>query len=591
MATFWLATFKLGPVAEPQAGAPPMMAGARPLAVPGAHAFAIEVIEEGDECAVLFSIVDNPAAPEELVCQIGFANGAKSCAVWADRGFPLSDAVITKERLDKVSVQTPCFLEPPKGNPAIDYETELISITNSPPAGRAKTSTSLERTAYRQKLRAPDAVFPATQIQEKDFTWTPARKNVRSLGVKQSEFKMAPARFPTLAPFAEGKHEPIGFWSGDVNLPLPRKPKPIEKLRAASRVDAYGVAAFRFEGVEMLGFRMDLGRLGSDFDKGLAELIKPLNFHLKPLEGISTETRSALSDFRYRPASRTVMVELLRYGKMKLLTTSPPLEADDFQSQHELVARILVGRVDDDTAEATDPATFVPSVFVDNPWSKGLGRHAQGFDKRMADFCVSDGNRLVRLRPDGRASKGEREPRPLGSIRQIRLSARSGDPTGGAKLLEIDCPYETIDDWNAFLNIPIQLILGSVSIAPLGWGQMDLLDPEFRRSFARKMVRNAFRSFNSIQPSPIGGAAVTEDLQRAWTWITSEITFDEMVRVARPNGTIGLRFHSHADAPPRWKALCKLLEIQEGGDRRISMPVGSWYRMRCSWNLKVNNGF
>jgi hypothetical protein len=158
-------------------------------------------------------------------------------------------------------------------------------------------------------------------------------------------------------------------------------------------------------------------------------------------------------------------------------------------------------------------------------------------------------------------------------------------------LLAIDCPYETIDDWNAFLNIPIQLGLGSTSIAAMRWGQMDFLDPEYRRSFARRVVRNAFRSFNSIQPSPVGGAAVKEELQRAWAWITGAITFDEMVSVALPNGTIGLTFHSHADAPPKWKALCKLLEIQEGEDRRISMPAGSWYRMRCSWELKVDNGF
>ena len=109
---------------------------------------------------------------------------------------------------------------------------------------------------------------------------------------------------------------------------------------------------------------------------------------------------------------------------------------------------------------------------------------------------------------------------------------------------------------------------------------MDFLEPEYRRSFACKMVKNAFRSFTSIQPSPVGGATVKEDLQRAWTWITGAITFDDRVSVARPNGTIGLTLHSHSDAPPQWKALCKLLEIEEGEERRISMPVGTWYRMR-----------
>ena len=155
------------------------------------------------------------------------------------------------------------------------------------------------------------------------------------------------------------------------------------------RADTFGVAAFRFEDVEVLGFRVDLRRLGHDDDKRLAALIDPLNFHLNPHQ-FSRATRSAVSDFRYRAASQTVMVELLRYGKMKLQETSPPLDVDDFQSQHELLARILVGRVDDDTAQARDPATFVPTIFVDNSWSKSLARSVQGFGKRMADFCISE---------------------------------------------------------------------------------------------------------------------------------------------------------------------------------------------------------
>ena len=82
------------------------------------------------------------------------------------------------------------------------------------------------------------------------------------------------------------------------------------------------------------------------------------------------------------------MVELLRYGKMKLRQPLPSLRKDDYQSQHELLVRLLVGRVDDDTSQARDAAAFVPIIFVDNPWSKVLGRGVQGFDKRMADFCV-----------------------------------------------------------------------------------------------------------------------------------------------------------------------------------------------------------
>ena len=74
---------------------------------------------------------------------------------------------------------------------------------------------------------------------------------------------------------------------------------------------------------------------------------------------------------------------------MKARVPTAPLEVDDSQSQHELVVRLLVGRVDDDTAQAHAPAVYVPAIFVDNPWSKMLGRDAIGFDKRMAEFCVT----------------------------------------------------------------------------------------------------------------------------------------------------------------------------------------------------------
>ena len=71
----------------------------------------------------------------------------------------------------------------------------------------------------------------------------------------------------------------------------------------------------------------------------------------------------------------------------------------DYQSQRELVVRILVGRVDDDTAQARDAATYVPAIFVDNPWSKTIGRDLQGFAKCMANFCAERDGKRVRFAP------------------------------------------------------------------------------------------------------------------------------------------------------------------------------------------------
>ena len=177
-----------------------------------------------------------------------------------------------------------------------------------------------------------------------------------------------------------------------------RKRRPGQRPRARSfdRADYFVGSAFRFEEVEVLGFRIDLDRQGIEtveeslemepdhrrterIDDILEEMIEPLNFHHGPRH---------VSHFRYRPATRTVSLELLRYGRMRLKKEWQDITVDDFQSQHELLIRVLVGRVDDDTGQAHDPATYVPALFVDNPWSKALGREVQGFDKRLADFCI-----------------------------------------------------------------------------------------------------------------------------------------------------------------------------------------------------------
>lgn len=584
MAKFWLATFQLeSPLESSVATA---TSPAVPLAVPGAKAWAVEVIEAENEYAVLFSTVDDAAAPKELECRLGFANGSKPCALWGDRGFPLVDAVITLQG-DSLRIRAPCFLAPP----AMEYEADLVTITNVTPVGAAKSSPALDQAKYQQTLRAPDARFPATRIAAKSVTWLPKRTNVKEFPDVPVNFGLAPSRYPSLAPFKNGPAKSTAIWSGDVDLPkwppaIP--PKPFESM---NRADTFGVAAFRFEDVEVLGFRIDLTRLGRDDDDGLAGLVDPLNFHLDP-NRFSAATRSAVSDFRYRPASQTVMVELLRYGKMKLQETSPPLNVDDFQSQHELLARILVGRVDDDTAQARDPATFVPTIFVDNAWSKSLARSVQGFDKRMANFCISENGMPKPLRPDGRLMKDDREPRPLGSITEILLARASAETADGSKLLELDCPYHSMGDWDAFEKIDLRVALGPLSILPIGWGQTDFGGAEYRRSFARSVTTKTFKGIGSIQPSPVGANPLKETLRKETTWITGTMTYDhDAVRVVRPHGAVGLTFHALRSAPPAWKALCKLLGAEQDQKVDISLPMGNWYRMRCSMDLKINNGF
>jgi hypothetical protein len=88
---------------------------------------------------------------------------------------------------------------------------------------------------------------------------------------------------------------------------------------------------------------------------------------------------------------------------------------------------------------------------------------------------------------------------------------------------------------------------------------------------------------------PVGGK-VKEALRKESTWITGKVSFGKTVRVARPNGTIGLTFHAEKAAPPAWKALCKLFGADEGEKADIRLPAGSWYRMLCSMDLKIDDG-
>ena len=195
-------------------------------------------------------------------------------------------------------------------------------------------------------------------------------------------------------------------------------------LGPVDRTDLFGPPAFRFEDVEVIGFRVDLGAYGRDFTPELERLVEPLNFHLKD---------SPIWDFRYRAATPILLIELLRYGRMRLKSPSPPLVPQDYQSQHELVVRLLVGKVDDDAAQAHDPATYVPAIFVDNPWSKVVGRDVQGFDKRMASFCVPGRGGPVAVLPDGcmHGQRGAaRTPRPTRDSDSAARSTLEASMTG-----------------------------------------------------------------------------------------------------------------------------------------------------------------
>ena len=597
MASFWLATFELNPQAK-----------SGPTAHPAGW-WAIEVIREEHEFAVLLSTVDHPTAPTRLECRVGFANGCNRCDLWRGRGFRLQDAEIRLDG-DVLRVLSAGFL----ANPVIDYAAELLTIAPAIHPGSEKVKSAPKAkgpldVVYSQSQIAPDFAAPATRVRQMPVSWKADRDDLRKLAPFEMKIGLEKARLPSLAMFPTGSQKPIAFWTGSLRLPSwpPEKarkdqrkgPGQVQRPRARSfdRADYFVGSSFRFEEVEVLGFRIDLDRQGIEtvedsvesaghrrterIDDLIEEMIEPLNFHHGPRH---------VSHFRYRPATRTVSLELLRYGRMRLKKEWQDLTVDDVQSQHELLIRVLVGRVDDDTGQAHDPATYVPTLFVDNPWSKALGREVQGFDKRLADFCIEEKDQLIVLRPDGRRQdRPEANPVPLTRITEVRMTRSIGTSPSDLKILELDYPFdrETDDDFD---EIDLDLALGTSSFAPTRWRQSDFGDMEFRRSFAREAIPKTFGGIRSVQVSPIGEPRLLRAWQSEITWITGTFALDGGARIARPNGTVGLTLRAEPSAPRPWRQLCSLVGIPKDGSARLSFPAGSWYRMRCSMDLDIDNG-
>jgi hypothetical protein len=591
MAKFWLVTF----AAEAAEGAAPIWSQ---VAAPDKFdGWAIEVIQEETlgEFAILLSRVDNMKAPKKLQCAVGFANGAKASSIWRDRGFPLVDAIIDNST-GVLQVRSACFL--PESD-QIDYDVELISIPGITEPVSSGERVEPPHASYDQSQEAADYSFPATWIRRRQVGWSPQRTNTVAVTPQTLTLKVTNPRFPALAPLRSGSVVPQAVWHGTMNLPNWPPAFPDDPLKRVNRAQEFGIPPFQFDDVEVLGFRLNLDELGvakeQERARLLNEMIERLNFHFEPLESErepgSPVIRNPIPDFRYQPASSTIMVELLRYGKMRLKEATPPLRAHDFQSQHELVVRILVGRVDEDAAQAHSPATFVPAIFVDNPWSKIVGRSVQGFDKWMADFCVLVDGKLKPLRPDGRLSVDSEKIEELASIREISLVDTTGRRTGERAILKLDCPFDQNENWGAFERINLRLASRSPSSLPLRWGQDDIRDAAFRRSFARSVIPESIRTLRSVQVSPIGEKELLQKWKAETALIEGTFIADDIPQMVIPDGIATLTLRSEETAPKAWKSMCSLLGIPNGEERSVSLAPGNWYRMRCSLELKIRDGF
>jgi len=579
MIDFWLGTFEVWPAGSSASGRnePPQL-------------MAVEVLEDGDDCAVLFSTVDSVRAPQTLRCVLGFTNVVDACNVWRDRGFPLVDAAITRPRNlqgrgdDAFRVVASCFHQAAQ----MDYESTLveISVSAADAASRASAVSAPGLTAtYQQEFRAPDTAQPELTINRQAVTWSPRRSNVYEYSGSsprlEIDFGKSPLRFPSLQPLSSGSISLVSAWRGQ--LELPTRPTVGNVLPPAQVSKILGEPVFRFENVEVLGFRIDLAGFGRDFRADLAAILEPLNFHLRTPD---RSGRRPVLDFRYENAAPTVLIELLRYGRMRAKSPLPPLHPDDSQSQHELVVRLLVGRLDDDSARGYAPAVFVPAIFVDNTWSKIIGRDLLGYDKLLAQFSVSEGGKSVPLLPDGRLpGRLDEPPRPLIDVSHVGLSGSAG----GGPLLDVDLSSSGQTIFDALTALNLNSPLGLSLLAAVRWRMMDFESLEFRGPFASRAVWESLRAFRCVQVAPLVARELGE------TWVSGRFVLDPDLQAGLPSGRADLTLHAipvssgtgAITSPSVWNRLCAMLG--DGRTARLRLPRGSWYRMRCSMNLTIDD--
>lgn len=598
-AQFWLATFERQRPSRDDAGAgPPLLL----LSGGGQQeklALAVDVWRLADEFAVFVSNADRVDEPRSLQCRLCFSNSAQTCDALRDRGFPALEARAEWDEAAGVLKLFAPFFSDAERMEQLPSEPLLAldAVQFEPAPGPDQDPVEI---VYEQLQVAPARDQPDTKLAVQPARWSTRRSTrppATRAGIPVAALR---SRYPTLDPLPrrdEHDPSPTTIWTGVLvpaagqvgglselvrNLPdrLPARAarqgaigsRPAQVIE---RTDAFFAPAYRFDDVEVIGFRIDLGEFGDAADEMLAGLVEPLNFHF-------AESTGAMSDFRYRPASRTLMIELLRYGKMRLDRPTPPLSTTDYQSQHELLVRMLVGVVDDGTAQARDPATFVPAIFVDNPWSKLLGREVQGFDKRLAHFCLSN---HTPLSPDGRLPKpGPHDaPEPLGNVAEVRLVERLGPDGGGTSpVLTLNCAPEKYANWDEFDPVDMRLALVNSAFFGAQWRQSDFDAVEFRRSFARTVFTQNLLGFRSVQASPV------DDRRLDKAWITGRFTIDD-VRVVFPAGVATLTLHEVESAPSAWNRLCRLISGSATA-AEIDLPTGDWYRMKCSTDLQVDDG-
>jgi len=538
-------------------------------------------------------LCSRPTGVGKLASMVGFSNDPIHCEEMTARGFEFIEARVVLKQAEApkgihLYVYAPAFVGPSAPPYEINYEHELLRIgpVEFPSPKEPRVREKRPR-GYAQNKFTPDLLSPATMLRRTSVEWSLDRWDVVELKSTVKSY-VPPLRWPRTS--ASGHHDAVTSWMG-VILPPPvnttaRTPSESPPLPPRSAIwgkrghegaprrvkhpARYGSSESRFRNLEVLGVRLDIPRFESSGptasggmeqqerqEKKLYKLVEPLNFHL-PNNDETDLPDCSRPDFHYRPATSSVTLELLRYGRMGIPKELAGMTPHDFQSQHELIVRTVVGRVDEDACQGQEASTFVPAIFVDNTWSKFMGRHFCGLDKRLAYFCVDEGGDEGR-RDNGRRPRGEKRtvrplspydaadirdnPVPLSRIVQVRLAPwtlpESEQGVGEEELLnfvgqpddlnllsveakmkivtdvrsrlaklgplvyELDCDPETIDGWDDFRPAPTEAILGSSPLGARPFRQDDFEEAEVRRDFARAAGKSVSGSFTAVQATPL----------------------------------------------------------------------------------------
>ncbi|MEN9631189.1 MAG: hypothetical protein RJA10_4417 [Pseudomonadota bacterium] len=567
------------------------------LAGPAASQLVVEVLKFIDGRRVIGHAVllsRMIGRPERLRCDLGFTNRIRFADHLRERGVRMVEAPINATVAGgtwAIEVQQPLAGGAP-GHPASGWMIRIEGVRFEVAQG----PTPMVPTRFDQIVASPALVGTDQNLSQTELNLRMERSKLTKPTLPANAQVLFRNRFAQPLPVGPSTSPVRLARSGRFLLPeLAPPPRPVAAaasaaaaaprpvlpprpangpLRVVQRQAAFTPTGFRFDDVELFGFRIDLPQ--EDRSQRLLEvMLDRLNFHRLPH---AQRPGWGSQAFRFRPASLSVAVELLRYGRMYWGEDPRPRHlwpADEpYTSQHELLLRILVGRVDDASVQACDPALYVPAIFVDNPWSKLIGRELQGFKKRLASFCV-DGQPLAL---DG-FLPGQTERMPLAKVNRVcALDAIGGTP--GKPLLELELP-PSADDGRPWVDLG-DVVLDTARDAwrSARWRQRHFADEEFRREFARDVLTQRVDRLQSIQVTPVDLRGLPS------AWITGTFGFDELQAV-QPDGVATLTLgDGGGDCPQAWGLLTSLLP---GG--RVSLPTGDWYHARGSMRMTIGRGF